>query len=55
MIKNVFITGGLGQDGQILTKLLDKKKLNIKVITKQISKNIKKIILYLMTYQIKKK
>ena len=42
MIKNVFITGGLGQDGQILTKLLDKKKLNIKVITKQISKNIKK-------------
>jgi len=42
LIKNVFITGGLGQDGQILTKLLDKKKLNIKVITKQISKNIKK-------------
>ena len=34
MIKNVFITGGLGQDGKILTKLLNKKKINLNIITK---------------------
>ena len=34
MIKNVFITGGLGQDGIILTKLLNKNKSKLYIITK---------------------
>lgn len=34
MIKNVFITGGSGQDGQILINILKKKKVNITVISK---------------------
>ena len=41
MIKNVFITGGLGQDGKIICKLLEKKKLNLTIITR--SKKIQKI------------
>jgi GDP-D-mannose dehydratase len=34
LIKNVFITGGLGQDGIILTKLLNKNKSKLYIITK---------------------
>lgn len=34
MTKNVFITGGSGQDGQILINILKKKKINLTVISK---------------------
>ena len=34
MNKNVFITGGIGQDGQILTILLKKKKINLTIFYK---------------------
>ena len=34
MNKNVFITGGSGQDGQILTILLKKKKINLTILYK---------------------
>ena len=32
--KNIFITGGLGQDGKILVSLLDADKYNIFVFSK---------------------
>ena len=35
MTKNVFITGGLGQDGQILIRLLEKKKINLTIFYKK--------------------
>ena len=35
MTKNVFITGGLGQDGKILIKLLNKKKINLYIFSKE--------------------
>lgn len=42
LTKNVFITGGAGQDGQILTILLKKKKINLTIFYKdKIPKNIK--------------
>lgn len=41
MNKNVFITGGLGQDGKILIKLLNKKKINLYIFSKG-EKNRKK-------------
>jgi nucleoside-diphosphate-sugar epimerase len=34
LTKNVFITGGSGQDGQILINILKKKKINLTVISK---------------------
>ena len=34
MNKNVFITGGIGQDGQILTVLLKRKKINLTIFYK---------------------
>jgi nucleoside-diphosphate-sugar epimerase len=34
LTKNVFITGGSGQDGQILINILKKKKVNVTVISK---------------------
>ena len=34
MTKNVFITGGLGQDGQILINILKKKKINLNIFSK---------------------
>ena len=34
MNKNVFITGGNGQDGQILTILLKNKKINLTIFYK---------------------
>jgi GDPmannose 4,6-dehydratase len=42
VIKNVFITGGLGQDGIIISKLLNKKKINLNIITRS-KKSFKKI------------
>jgi len=35
LTKNVFITGGLGQDGQILIRLLEKKKINLTIFYKK--------------------
>jgi nucleoside-diphosphate-sugar epimerase len=35
LTKNVFITGGLGQDGQILINLLKKKKINLTILYKK--------------------
>ena len=40
MIKNVFITGGFGQDGKILTDLLISKRVKLNVLFR----NNKKII-----------
>ena len=40
--KNIVITGALGQDGQILTNILIKKKYNIIGIVKKIPKIKKK-------------
>jgi len=37
--KNIFITGGLGQDGKILVSLLDADKYNIFVFSKKKAKN----------------
>ncbi len=55
MIKNVFITGGLGQDGKILSKLLDKKKINLNILTKS-NKEIKnKKITYIKSNLLNKK
>tara|TARA_Y100000389_G_C17236632_1_gene400906 strand:+ start:230 stop:460 length:231 start_codon:yes stop_codon:yes gene_type:complete len=34
LTKNVFITGGLGQDGQILINILKKKKINLTIFSK---------------------
>lgn len=34
MTQNIFITGGLGQDGQIITNLLKNKKVNLYVFSK---------------------
>jgi GDP-D-mannose dehydratase len=55
LIKNVFITGGLGQDGKILSKLLDKKKINLNILTKS-NKEIKnKKITYIKSNLLNKK
>ena len=48
MTKNVFITGGLGQDSQILVKLLYKKKVNINVFIKKKSKNLQKKVNFIV-------
>ena len=42
MNKNLFITGGTGQDGQILTTLLKKKKINLNILYKNKKKPITK-------------
>ena len=42
MTKNVFITGGLGQDGKILIDLLISKKVKLNVLFRNKKKNIKK-------------
>ena len=34
MTKNVFITGGLGQDAQILINILKKKKINLTILSR---------------------
>jgi nucleoside-diphosphate-sugar epimerase len=42
LTKNVFITGGLGQDGKILIRLLKKKKINLNIFFKGNKTNKKK-------------
>jgi len=45
--KNVFITGGTGQDGQILTILLKKKKINLTILYKSKKPKNKKGVNYI--------
>ncbi|WP_440931907.1 NAD-dependent epimerase/dehydratase family protein [Candidatus Pelagibacter sp.] len=53
--KNIFITGGFGQDGKILTNLLDSKKYKIFIFSKQIHKNTnKKYIIIKENLKVKK-
>ena len=47
MNKNVFITGGTGQDGQILTILLKKKKINLTILYKSKKPKNKKGVNYI--------
>ena len=47
MKKNVFITGGIGQDGQILIILLKKKKINLTILYKGKKPKNKKGINYI--------
>ena len=54
--KNIFITGGFGQDGKILSNLIDKKKYNIFIFSKKKHKNVnKKYIVIKDNLKIKKK
>ena len=55
MVKNLFITGGLGQDGKIICKLLKRKKLNINIIAKSKEVNIDKKIDYIILNLLNKK
>ena len=55
MVKNLFITGGLGQDGRIICKLLKRKKLNINIITKSKKVNVNKKINYIISNLLNKK
>jgi hypothetical protein len=55
MVKNLFITGGLGQDGRIICKLLKRKKLNINIITKSKEVNVNKKINYIISNLLNKK
>ena len=55
-MKNIFITGGLGQDGQILTKiLLSKKKYRIYVLGKKKNVLVKKGINFIKSNLLNKK
>ena len=55
-MKNIFITGGLGQDGQILTKiLLSKKKYQIFVLGKKKNILIKKKVKFIKLNLLNKK
>ena len=42
-MKNIFITGGQGQDGRILIDLLKKKKVKLNIISKRNVKSIKNV------------
>ena len=54
--KNIFITGGFGQDGKILTNLIDTKKYNVFIFSKKKHKNVnKKYIVIKDNLKIKKK
>ncbi len=55
MTKNVFITGGLGQDGKILTHILKKKKINLNILSKEKKINKKDNIKYIKSNLLSKK
>ena len=55
MVKNLFITGGLGQDGRIICKLLKRKKLKINIIAKSKEVNVNKKINYIILNLLNKK
>ena len=55
-MKNIFLTGGLGQDGQILTKiLLSKKKYQIFVLARKKSTLIKRKVKFIKVNLLNKK
>ena len=55
-MKNLYITGGLGQDGRILSKIISKKKFKIFVLSKKLPlKNISGIKLIKSNLKNKKK
>ena len=55
MTKNVFITGGLGQDGKILIRLLKKKKINLNIFYKRKKSNKKKGVRFISSNLLNKK
>ena len=55
MNKNLFITGGTGQDGQILTTLLGEKKINLIILHKNNKKQIKKSVKFIRNNLLNKK
>tara|TARA_B100000780_G_scaffold49796_1_gene30940 strand:+ start:690 stop:1616 length:927 start_codon:yes stop_codon:yes gene_type:complete len=55
MNKNVFITGGNGQDNQILTILLKKKKINLTIFYKDKKPKVRKGINYIKENLLNKK
>ena len=55
MTKNVFITGGLGQDGKILIKLLKKKKINLNIFSKKIDVGKKDGVMHIKSNLLNKK
>ena len=55
MTKNVFITGGLGQNGKILTKLLKKKKINLSILFKGKKSNQKDGVRFISSNLLNKK
>ena len=36
-MKNIYITGGLGQDGKILSNIISKKKFKLFILSKKLS------------------
>ena len=55
MNKNVFITGGTGQDGQILAILLKNKRINLTILYKSKKPKNKKSIYYIKNNLLNKK
>ena len=55
MTKNVFITGGLGQDGKILIRLLKKKKINLNIFYKRKKSNKKNGVRFISSNLLNKK
>ena len=55
MNKNVFITGGTGQDGQILAILLKNKRINLTILYKSKKPKNKKSINYIKNNLLDKK
>ena len=55
MTKNVFITGGLGQDGKILIRLLKKKKINLSIFFKRKKSNKKDGVRFISSNLLNKK
>lgn len=55
MTKNIFITGGLGQDGQIITNLLKNKNVNTYIFSKYKKNRFLKKIKFIKTNLLNKK
>ena len=55
MTKNIFITGGLGQDGKILIRLLKKKKINLSIFFKRKKSNKKDGVRFISSNLLNKK
>jgi len=55
LTKNIFITGGLGQDGKILIRLLKKKKINLSIFFKRKKSNKKDGVRFISSNLLNKK